>query len=245
MTRSRRLSACSQYLTAATSLEDQALPKQSHAVKPQVLRERKRTSEASQKAIVASQRTVSSYEEFAVEYDKLIDETPPPDVQGALRRMVALIPQGGDALEIGSGPGRDADFVETLGARVRRTDGTQAFLDIQAARGKHCELLNFVTDALGGPYDAVLALCTLIHVERSCTDFVLSKIAEALRPGGAFLVSMREGDGETSGRYHMTYWSHAAFATRLEAVGLFIECSDRRIDVDQDIWMTFLCRRPT
>lgn len=205
---------------------------------------RKESVVVSRKALAASRRTVLSYEHFALEYDKLIDEIPPTDVQGALRRMVALIPHRGVVLEVGSGPGRDADFLEMLSASVRRTDATQAFLDIQAARGKCGELMNLLTDDLEGPYDAVLALCTLIHIDRGHTSFVLKKIAGALRPGGAFLVSVREGKGKATGNYHMTYWSHAAFATHLETVGLRIECSDRRIDVDQDVWMTFLCRRP-
>lgn len=146
-------------------------------------------------------------------------------------------------LEIGSGPGRDADFVESLGARVRRTDATQAFLDIQARRGKRGELLNALTDDLGGPYDGVLALCTLMHIDRDHTAAVLRKIARALQPDGAFLVSMREGEGETTGDYQMTYWSHADFATRLESAGFRIEASERRTDSGGDVWMTFLCRR--
>jgi SAM-dependent methyltransferase len=93
-------------------------------------------------------------------------------------------------LEIGSGSGRDADFIESLGGKVRRTDVTQAFLDLQAERGKHGERLNVLTDALGGPYDAVLAICVLIHIERADTDRVLRKVRKALRPGGAFLSAM-------------------------------------------------------
>jgi hypothetical protein len=55
---------------------------------------------------------------------------------------------------------------------------------------------------------------------------------------------MREGSGESGGGYHMTYWSHAGFATLLEAAGFRLECSDRRIEQDEtEIWMTFLCRR--
>lgn len=199
---------------------------------------------SSRKVPPSSRRTIASYERFAADYDKLIDALPPPDVQGALQRMASLLPAGGRVLEVGSGSGRDADFLEALGARVRRTDATRAFLDIQAARGQQGELLNVLVDDLGGPYDGVLALCTLIHVGRSHTTPVLRKVAAALGPGGAFLVSVREGEGESTGNYHMTYWSHAVFAARLQAAGLRIECSDRRIDGDGDVWLTFLCRRP-
>jgi len=157
--------------------------------------------------------------------------------------MVEHVPPGGLVLEMGSGPGRDADFVESLGAKVRRTDATQAFLDLQAARGKHGERLNLLTDNLGGPYDAVLAMCVLIHIERGHTGRVLGKIWKALRPGGAFLVSVWEGTGETGGDYHMTYWSRAAFAARLTAARLTVEWDSRRVDSDGDTSLTFLARR--
>ena len=146
-------------------------------------------------------------------------------------------------LEVGSGPGRDADFIESLGAKVRRTDATQTFLDLQAARGKHGERLNLLTDALGGPYDAILAMCVLVHIERAHTDRVLRKIRKALRPGGAFLVAVWEGTGETAGDYHMTYWTRRAFATRLTAARLAVEWDGREVDSDGDRLLTFLARR--
>jgi 2-polyprenyl-3-methyl-5-hydroxy-6-metoxy-1,4-benzoquinol methylase len=194
-------------------------------------------------ALANTRRTVQSYEGFARQYDTLCGEQPPPDVEDALRRMVQCVRVGGSVLEIGSGPGREADFVESLGAVVRRTDAAQAFLDVQAERGKEAELLNVVTDELGGPYDAVLALCVLIHVDREQIDPVLRKIRRALEPGGAFLVSMRTGEGETSGDYHTVYWTRERFATRLVAAGLEIQWHMQSVDCDNDEWVTFLARR--
>jgi predicted TPR repeat methyltransferase len=77
-----------------------------------------------------------------------------------------------------------------------------------------------IADDLGGPYDAVLAMCVLMRVGRGQIDAVLRKVAGALRPGGAFLVSVREGSGEVSGDYHTCFWSRAGFAERLAAAGL-------------------------
>jgi 2-polyprenyl-3-methyl-5-hydroxy-6-metoxy-1,4-benzoquinol methylase len=127
--------------------------------------------------------------------------------------------------------------------KVRRTDATRAFLALQAARGKRGTLLNVLTDRLGGPYDGILAMCVLIHIDRPHTDLVLRKIARALRRDGAFLVSMRDGRGETRGDYHTTYWSRRAFAARLEAHGLRIQWDARSIDSDGDPWLTFLASR--
>jgi len=181
-----------------------------------------------------SLRTIAAYEDYAGDYDRLVATAPAPADQAALRRLVAAVPGGATILEIGSGPGRE------VGVRVRRTDATRAFLALQARRGKRGTLLNVLTDRLGGPYDGILAMCVLIHIDREHTDLVLRKIARALRRGGAFLVSMRIGRGETSGDYHTTYWPRRAFAERVEAARLQVTWQARSVDTDGDAWVTLL-----
>lgn len=189
-----------------------------------------------------SARTIASYEDYADSYARLVSVTPSSRDAAALRRLAE---SGPEILEIGSGPGRDADYLETLGVRVVRTDATRAFLELQAARGKHARLLNVITDTLGGPYDGVLAFCVLIHVGKDQVDQVLAKILASLRPGGAFLVSLRDGEGETLGDYHTVYWRREEFVARLEATGFAVEWDELSTDCDGDDWLTFLARRPT
>jgi 2-polyprenyl-3-methyl-5-hydroxy-6-metoxy-1,4-benzoquinol methylase len=188
-------------------------------------------------------RTVQSYENFAREYDALVDAKRPPHIEDALRRLVQCLPMGGSVLEIGSGTGRDADFIESLGVLVRRTDVTRAFLDLMAERGKQADRLDVVTDELGGPYDGVLAMGVLIHVDRAQTDAVLRKIHAALKPGGAFLVAMRKGEGETGGNYHTVLWTADGFAARLAAAGLSLAWNAESLGRDGNEWVTFLARR--
>ncbi|MGR9460082.1 class I SAM-dependent methyltransferase (plasmid) [Rhizobium leguminosarum] len=191
-----------------------------------------------------TQRTIDSYEGCADEYSRIVDPFPSPSLEAALRQVATAAGKGGQILEIGSGAGWDADFLETQGASVRRTDATRRFLELQAARGKEGQLLNVITDDLGGPYDAVVALCVLIHVTRDQTGPVLEKIVAALRPGGVFLVSMRDGDGETSGAYHMSYWRRDDFALCIQGAGLALEWDAYRVNRDGDGWHTFYARRP-
>ena len=186
--------------------------------------------------------TIRYYERAARDYAKLIDPKPPEFRARALQRLAALVPPGEQVIEIGSGTGRDADYLESLGIPVRRTDAVQAFADIQAERGKDVALLDVVGDDLGGPYGGVLALCVLMHVDRDRIDEVLRKVAGAIQPGAGFLVSVREGTGETHGPAGMAFWRRDEFAERLTAAGLAIEWDDLEVDEDGDAWLTFLTR---
>lgn len=139
------------------------------------------------------------------------------------------MPAGGTALEVGSGPGWDADSVESQGVAVRRTEVAQAFIDFQAERGKHVDKLDVTCDELGGPYDAVMALAVLQHVDRAQIPSLLRRVAAALRPGGVFLVAILEGVGErwevgdSGNPYFVVLWEESAFQTLLEDAGLGVE----------------------
>ena len=86
-------------------------------------------------ALAKSRRTISAYEDYAERYDAIVRHVPNPREQASLRRLGAIAGTGGQILEVGSGPGYDADFLETLGVKVRRTDATKRFLELRAARG--------------------------------------------------------------------------------------------------------------
>ena len=195
-------------------------------------------------AIDSNLQTIASYERYADTYAESVAKVPGPEDQRALRLLVAAAGRNGKLLELGSGPGWDADFVESLGPSVRRTDATQAFLDLMRARGKNADLLNMISDPLGGPYDGILALCVLIHATRRSTPDILAKVFHALRPGGAFLVSVRYGAGETQGNYLMTYWSRNGFAARLSEAGFTLQWDQSHVACDGERWLTFLARRP-
>lgn len=196
----------------------------------------------------ANQRTVQAYEGYARRYAEVTG----PEISRAIREAFGLLLPtiGTDAhvLEIGSGPGWDADALEALGPRVRRTDVTAAFRGIQAERGKVVEPLDLLIDDLGGPYDAVLTLYVFQHFERDATAALLAKVAAALRPAGQFLVSLREGTGEmwelsdTSGAYRVVERSREEFEAALDAAGFDVRWSLRTTDSDGG-WLVVLAER--
>lgn len=193
--------------------------------------------------------TLESYEAIAHDYADATRGTPTGVTAEALRLLVERLPDGGSVLELGSGPGWDADFLEAQGLRVRRTDGARSFRDLQAARGRRCDVVDVTvhgfTTMEWAAYDGVLALFVLQHVERDAARGVLAKAAAVLRPGGSLLVSLREGDGEgwetgSSGRrYRVTRWSREGFEDALAEAGLTPVWHARLVD-DEGDWLLVL-----
>jgi 2-polyprenyl-3-methyl-5-hydroxy-6-metoxy-1,4-benzoquinol methylase len=191
----------------------------------------------------ANARTVESYEGIADDYAR--ETTGARVLSGGLTRLAEVVPAG-HVLEIGSGPGWDADALEEAGLKVRRTDVTQAFIDFQRARGKQSDRLDAINDDFGGPYDAVVALHVLQHVEPGDLAAVLAKVAGALRPGGRFLVSIPLGEGagwevgESGAPYYRALWYEADFIAVLAKAGLGPEWTQRSVEDEQSGWLCVL-----
>ena len=80
-------------------------------------------------------RTISTYDQYARRYiDRTTHEVPVP-IREWLDRTVAGLPRDARILELGSGFGRDAAYLNGLGYRVRCTDATPAFVTELRARG--------------------------------------------------------------------------------------------------------------
>ncbi len=162
--------------------------------------------------------TLASYDEAAAAYR---DGAPPMParVQADVDELAARLGTGGRVLEIGSGPGRDAQALEEAGLSVRRTDLAPAFVEQLRAAGHQADLLDPLHDDLDDParpgtaYDAVWANASLLHVARADLPTVLRRLAGAVRADGALRFSVKEGDGErwsvhgdVPGRRHFVLW---------------------------------------
>lgn len=163
--------------------------------------------------------------------------------------MAEALPLGGTILEIGSGPGWDADFLEALGAKIRRTDVTEAFRTIQAERGEQVDSLDLLTDDITGRYPGILMLCVIQHFERTQVDAALRKLAGALTDRGILLLSHPVGDEDlwergTSGDYRVVRWPGTALDKRLAANGFVVE-REWADDGEEGVWRTVLARKGT
>lgn len=195
-----------------------------------------------------NRRTIEAYEHCAGDYAQ--STAGAADLGGGmmLRRLISAAPSGCRILEIGSGPGWEADWLEDHGYEVRRTDAAAAFVDFQRRRGKEAELLDVVTNELGGPYQAIIALYVFQHIDRGHLPRILGKIANALAMDGALLFSLREGDGEfvelgsSGGHYYTARWREQALEDLLAPFGLKRIWSVASEDADGR-WLSLLFKR--
>jgi len=150
-------------------------------------------------------RTLAAYQDGVDAYFAGSPAGVPDPVVLLLEAVVAHVPPGGEVLELGSGPGREALHLEHRGLLVERTNATPAFVDRLRHAGHQARVLDVRHDDLGGPFDAVLANAVLLHLDRDDLAPALRACHRATRPGGVLALTLKEGDGEA--------WSDAKLST--------------------------------
>lgn len=167
--------------------------------------------------------TLASYSAAAGLY--IEQSEPPGDALMAYLDRVGNLVGRGTVLELGSGPGWDAAYLESRGPRVIRTDAVSAFVEALRGDGHEARRLDVRVDDFGGPYDAVLADAVLLHLSREEFVEVLRRARHAVVNCGLLAFTLKEGDGEAWSRAklgvprHFTYWREPAVRTALRATG--------------------------
>jgi len=191
--------------------------------------------------------TLATYEARAQRY--VAHSSPPAaDRTRWLNRFAAMIP-GGCVLELGTGPGWDADLLETLGLSVERTDAAIAFVGRLLEAGHQARVLDARAADYGGPYDGVLADAVLLHLDPARCEEALATALRATRLGGVLAITLKEGDGQewTSAKLdaprRMTYWREDALLGALDRAGWVVE-SLEHVTGRVDDWLYVLARHP-
>lgn len=194
-----------------------------------------------------NEQTLRTYEEHAQRYVETTPQSLSLAVYELIARLVELAPQG-RVLEIGSGPGTNADYLELFGMHVQRTDAARAFVERLRADGKDAMVLDAIADDLGGPYDVVFANAVFVHFSRAELAAVLDKAFDAVRPGGLLAFTLKEGDGEGWSSHeldaprHFTYWRPDGLRAVLDGSPWeLLELT--RESLGEWPWLVALCRR--
>lgn len=167
--------------------------------------------------------TLASYEAGANLY-----AARPYVMEEAMARYLARIAKlvdGGTILELGSGPGRDAEYLESFGLSVTRTDGALAFVEMMRAEGFTAEVLDIRTGQFNGTYDAVVANAVLLHLRRDEFEFVARKSRGVVGAEGMFAFTVKKGDGTSWSKAklglprHFTFWQEGQLRQVLATCG--------------------------
>lgn len=140
--------------------------------------------------------------------------------------IMERLPQGALILELGCGSGRDAALMEARGFRVEPSDGVpEMAAQAEARLGRAVRVMRFDELDAVEAYDGIVATASLLHVPRDGLPQVLTRIWQALRPGGWHCATYKTAGSEGRdrlGRYY-NYPSEAELRSYYAAAGNWSE----------------------
>lgn len=99
-------------------------------------------------------------------------------------------------IEIGSGFGRDANYIESFGFKVERTNAAESFVTFLQEQGNFARKFNILTDAFRVQYDLAFANAVFLHFTPSELEPALIKVHAALKNDRILAFSVKKGKGE-------------------------------------------------
>lgn len=116
------------------------------------------------------------------------------DVAPLRSRFLAHVRPGGTILDAGCGSGRDALAFADVGYKVTAFDASQSMVELARHHtGLAVQHMAFADVGWHQDFDGIWASASLLHVARDDLPEVFGKFAAALRPGGAWYLSMKHG----------------------------------------------------
>jgi SAM-dependent methyltransferase len=121
------------------------------------------------------------------------------DMASIYSRFIRYVPAGGRILDVGCGVGRDALAFVERGFSVTAFDASSEMVRLAEARlGSHATVrhLRFEDVTWHEEFDGIWACASLLHVPQASFLSVALRLADALRPRGAWYMSFKLGEGE-------------------------------------------------
>ena len=146
--------------------------------------------------------TLVYYEENAARF---FAETANVDMSALHARFLAHVVPGGLILDAGCGSGRDAKAFLLRNYRIVAFDASPRLAELAA---RHLEqpvaVRTFADVSEEDLYDGIWACASLLHLPTVDIPVTLQRLWSALKPGGAFFLSFKVGDGERqhAGRHY-------------------------------------------
>ncbi|HHX59641.1 MAG TPA: methyltransferase domain-containing protein [Epulopiscium sp.] len=191
--------------------------------------------------------TLDYYNRNAIDYSK---ETISAEFQERRNMLLKYLKPNARILDLGCGSGRDSKAFIQQGYQVTAMDGSNELCKIASKYiGQAVICRRFQDLRESNTYDAVWACASLLHVPLVELSNILSKVAAALKTGGYFYGSFKQGEfeGERNGRY-FTDLTKEKLQTLL---GNFVELELVEVEITRDVregrgeemWLNFVVRK--
>ena len=191
--------------------------------------------------------SIDYYNRYAPTY---FESTVNIDMSEARKRFERVLPEGGSILDLGCGSGRDTLAFFEDEYEVTPLDGSKEMCAL-AEIHTDLEVLHMTFDELDFDevFDGVWACASLLHVPEEEMPDILKKIGLALKPGGHFYISVKEGDfeGNRGGRYFVDY-SKRKLMEMIEDTGIFKikdvwKSEDAKEHISDTKWLNLIAKK--
>ncbi|WP_312996671.1 class I SAM-dependent methyltransferase [Leclercia sp.] len=125
------------------------------------------------------------------------DGTVNVDMSSLYETFTKHLAPGARVLDAGCGSGRDAKAFLEMGYQVEAFDASSAMVELARKHtGLPVQLMTFADVDWKEKFDGIWCCASLLHVPAGELPGVMRKLADALKPGGAWYLSFKYGDGE-------------------------------------------------
>ena len=146
------------------------------------------------------EETIKAYNQFSEYYDQKFEGHFAERVKDKADEFVALLEPGAKVLDLGSGPGHHALYLQQQGLDVLCVDLSSKMV-LRCRQQGLCAIRNDMEDLILPDkfYDGVWSYAALLHVPKVRVDGVIDQIHRVLKPEGVLSISFKEKGGSWEG----------------------------------------------
>lgn len=141
------------------------------------------------------QETVAAYDNAADKYEEFTIHLGGQD--DLLAYFMELVPKG-KILDVGCGPGVDAEIFKTADYDVTAIDLNDRFVQLVRRRVPNIKVLKMDMREITwrNEFDGIWASASLLHLPKSNFENVLRRLVEALKSDGCIFLALKQGEGK-------------------------------------------------
>lgn len=121
------------------------------------------------------------------------------------------LPKHVKVFEIGSGDGKNAKFIKSLGFNVTASDTTDDFIEVIRSQGLRTIKFNAIEDDFPEKYSAIFCWRVFVHFTKEDALKIIQKVYDTLEDNGVFIFNAINREIKTvdnewidfEGEYHM------------------------------------------